>query len=57
MKVKIRLKNTSQQIEYEKVINTYEKGQFYCLYLDNETVKKFPIIELFDITEDYGEHP
>lgn len=57
MKVQIRLKDSSQPIERENVVNTYEKGNFYCLYLESELVKKYPLADIFDVTEDYGKHP
>jgi hypothetical protein len=56
MKVKIRLKTTSQPILHENIKNTYQKGSFFCLYDENEKVTKYPIKNIFDIEEDYGEH-
>jgi hypothetical protein len=56
MKVKIKLQKTSQPPNYDNVENTYQKGDFYCIYLADETVKKFPIQDIFSITEDYVEH-
>lgn len=56
MKVKLKLSKTSQPIEYDNVENTYQKGSFYCIYLGNEEVKKYPISNIFSVTEDYGQH-
>lgn len=53
MKVEIRLKQTSQAIKFENVKNAYQKGDFYCVYLDTGVVKKYPIADIFDIEESY----
>lgn len=55
--VQVRLNNTSQAMEFHNALNTYTKGDLYCVYLNDERVKKFPIQSIFDITENYGEHP
>jgi len=41
MKVLVHLKETSQPIIYEDVINAYQKGDFYCvMYMkDNERIE------------------
>jgi len=52
MKVKIDLIETSQAIEIE-AINTYTKGNLYCVY-DGEKVIKFPLSNVWRIVEDYG---
>jgi len=46
MKVLVHLKETSQPIIYENVINAYQKGDFYCvMYMkDNKRIEdKFSI--------------
>lgn len=46
MKVLIHLKETSQPVVYEGVINAYQKGDFYCvMYLkgDKRIEDKFSI--------------
>ena len=56
MKVSIRLKTSSQAITFENVFNTYQKGDLYCIAFmkeDARAVKKFPIADIFDITESY----
>ena len=54
MKVKIRFRDASQAKEFSDVLNTYQKGDFYCIYRSNDTVKKYPIDTIFDIDEDYS---
>jgi hypothetical protein len=56
MNVKFQLHNSSQPIEYIKVKASYEKGSFYCVYLESGEVHKFPINDIFRIVEDYGYH-
>ena len=52
MNVKIELKETSQPVFLEAV-NTYTKGPFYCVYVDKEHVYKFPLDNVWRITESY----
>jgi hypothetical protein len=54
--VKVHLKTQSQPIEYKDVVNTFQKGSLYCLYLSTEVSVKFPIADIFRIEEDYGYH-
>lgn len=56
IKVIVHLKTQSQPIVYEKVINTYQKGDLYCLYLETERSIKFPLADIFRIEEEYGYH-
>jgi hypothetical protein len=56
VKVIIHLKTQSQPIIYERVVNTYQKGDLFCLYLESEKTIKFPIQNIFRIEEDYGYH-
>ncbi len=53
MNVKIRLEKASQPIFISEVLNTYQKGSFYCVYTLDKKVRKFPIDHIFDIEEDY----
>jgi len=54
MRVEIRLRETSQPRIFENVENTYQKGDFFCVYLKCENkVIKIPIGLIFDIIEDY----
>jgi len=50
--IKIELKNTSQALIYKNVKNTYEKGSFYCIYIEDNVVK-IPIQDIFRIEENY----
>ena len=52
MKVKIRLYQTSQAIELQAK-NTYQKGDFYCVYLESGVVKKYPVQHIFEVEECY----
>lgn len=54
MKVKIRLKQTSQAIEYADAKNAYQKGDLYCVFLSTGLVKKYPLADIFDIEESYA---
>jgi hypothetical protein len=53
MKVLVWLKETSQPIEFELVKNTYQKGDFYCVYA-GQMVTKFPIGNIFRVVETYN---
>lgn len=53
--VRIELKETSQPIEVDAV-NTYTKGPFYCAYLPDERVMKFPLANIWRVVETYGSH-
>lgn len=46
--VLIRLKSASQRVELEAK-NAYTKSGFYCVYLSDDTVHKYPISDLFDV--------
>lgn len=54
--VSVHLKEQSQPILYENVINSYEKGSFFCVYTKDDTVFKHPIDSIWRIKEDYGYH-
>jgi hypothetical protein len=54
--VSVHLKDQSQPVTYENVINTYEKGSFYCVYTESEVVYKHPIRDIWRVKEGYGEH-
>ena len=56
MKVSIQLKESSQPITHS-FVNTYQKGDFYCVYDSKaETTYKYPLANIWRIAEDYGEH-
>ena len=52
----VHLKNTSFSIPYDKIMNCYEKGSFYCIVVLNgkkREVYKHPINDIFRVREDY----
>ena len=56
IEVTVHLKEQSQPIVHQNVINTYEKGSFYCIYCEGEKVYKYPLIGIWRIKEGYGYH-
>jgi hypothetical protein len=53
VKVTIELKETAQALVYDDVPNAYTKGPFYCVYATGGFVYKFPIVNIWRITESY----
>ncbi len=54
MKVKVHLLSQSNSIECKGVIeNTYTKDGLYCIYFIDGTVHKYPLVNIFRITETY----
>lgn len=49
--VRIELKQTSQPIERRGVVNTYTKGDLYCVF-DGVKVEKYPLANIWRITEE-----
>ena len=56
IKVKVQLKSQSQPIDYPQVLNTYQKLDMFCIYLEGEVVHKFPLQNIWRVVEDYGYH-
>ena len=56
IKVIVHLKTQSQPITHENVINTYQKGDMFCVYVEGEIVYKYPVADLFRVKEEYGYH-
>lgn len=54
MEVKIELKETSQPLVVLDAVNTYTKGKLFCVYLPDGKVQKFPLDNIWRITEDYS---
>lgn len=52
IKVTVELKETSQPLVLA-ARNTYTKGLFYCVYTADGTVQKFPLANIWRVTEDY----
>jgi len=55
-KVMVWFYETSEPIIIINALNTYQKGDFYCVYCDDERVFKYPIMHIFRVVEDYGTH-
>ena len=55
MRVVIHLKETSQPIEHSQAITAYTKGPFFCVQV-SEKVYKYPVSNIWRVTEDYGVH-
>ncbi len=54
MKIWVSLFKTSQPISHEEVTNTFQKGNFYCVYVEaRNLVYKYPIGNIFRVVEDY----
>lgn len=51
--VKLELKETSQPLELA-ARNTYTKGALYCVYTADDNVQKFPLSNIWRITEEYS---
>jgi len=46
----IRLESATNAIKFSNV-DTYEKGSFYCVRLEDETIYRYPIRRIFDVRE------
>jgi hypothetical protein len=51
MKIKIHLKEQSKPIIRKKVRNAYQKGGFYCIMLNSGIVYKYPLENIYEVTE------
>ena len=56
MIVVVHLKEQSQPIVYDNVVNTYQKLDMFCVYLEDEFVHKFPMQAIWRVIEEYGSH-
>ena len=53
MRVRIHLKETSQEIIHTEVENTYQKGDLFCIMLNKgQRYIKYPIQNIFRIIEE-----
>ena len=43
-------------ILHKRVLNTYQKGDMFCVLTDDDEVFKYPIRNIYRVREDYGEH-
>jgi hypothetical protein len=53
--VYVWLDATSEPVAHNAV-NTYQKGDFFCVYCVNGLVYKYPVDHIFRVIEDYGIH-
>lgn len=53
MTVTVRRQLSSQSQTF-KALNTYQKGDLFCIYQVDGTVKKIPMAAIFDIDETYS---
>lgn len=53
MKIIVHLLSQSKGITYENVKNAYTKDGLYCLYLEDNKVHKYPLVNIFRIEESY----
>ena len=56
MRVRVQLKETAQPVVHDDALNAYTKGSFYCVYVTDERVYKYPLADIWRVVEDYGEH-
>ena len=54
--VSVQLKESSQPILYESVLNTYQKGDLFVIYTKDEKSYKHPISTIWRVVENYGYH-
>lgn len=53
MTVYIHLLSQSKPIKRENVLNAYTKDGLYCIYLEDGSVKKYPLCNIYEIKETY----
>lgn len=53
IEVRIELTETSQSIIREAQ-NTYTKGAMFCVYTKDGLVEKYPLANIWRVTETYG---
>ena len=53
MRVEVHLTSQSQPMVSDDVRNTYVKDSLFCVLHENNTVEKYPIADIFRITESY----
>lgn len=53
MRVAIHLLSQSQPVVRDDVQNTYTKDGVFCIYRDDETVEKYPLMNIFRVVEPY----
>lgn len=51
LRIGVHMKDQSQPVEHMSVKNAYVKGPFYCVYCHDEMVYKYPVINIWRVTE------
>jgi hypothetical protein len=51
MKVAVHLYSQSSPVEHDGVLNTYQKGDLYCVLRKDMVVHKYPIQHIFRVVE------
>jgi hypothetical protein len=51
MTVRIHMNSQSKPVVREDVVNAYTKDGMYCVYLECGTVKKYPMCNIWEVTE------
>jgi len=54
--VSVQLRESSQPIVYENVLNSYQKGDLFVIYTDDEKSYKHPMDTIWRVVEEYGYH-
>lgn len=54
--VHVQMKDQSQPLVYEDVLNTYTKDGLFCVYVLGDEVFKHPVGNIWRIKESYGRH-
>ena len=52
--IQIHLFSQSKAIKYKDAKNAYTKDGMYCVYLADETVHKYPMVNIFRVVESYS---
>ena len=54
--VTVQLRESSQPVIYENVLNTYQKGDLFVIYTEDGKSYKHPINTIWRVVEEYGYH-
>lgn len=49
--VSVHLLTQSQAMEFSDVVNTYQKGDMFCVMTKDNTVYKYPLVHIFCVKE------
>ena len=47
----VHLLSQSESMKFTDVLNTYQKGDMFCIMTKDNTVYKYPIAHIFCVTE------